>query len=422
MSILMKDSEEKWIGDIPRSWKVKRIKDDLESLNPIRIPLSSADRGLMDKKIYDYYGASGVIDKVENFLFDGTYLLIAEDGANLITRSKPLAFLAHGKFWVNNHAHILKPYFGDIRYYTYQLELIDYSLSVTGAAQPKLTQENLGRIKIVRAPYNEQKLIADFLDKQTLNIDSVIKTKEQQLINLEKLKKSIIHKAVTKGLDNSVEMRDSEIEWIGDIPKHWKIDRIKDLSKRITGGGTPKSSVFEYWDEGKVIWVTPTDFQDYENSKYINDSRRKITEKGLSSCSAELLPKNTLIMSSRASIGIPKLTSIPLSTNQGFISFIESDKLLNGYLYYCIESYLGKYYLTIANGTTFKEISPTLAKQENIPLPPKDEQEKLVEYLDIEVEKINTLKKNVSQQIEKLKEYKKSLIYEYVTGKKQVKE
>ncbi len=101
------------------------------------IPLAAIDRADVEK-IYPYYGASGVIDYVDNYIFSETLILVAEDGANLLSRSTPLAFLAKGKYWVNNHAHILKPIDGDIRYWVAALQIFDYMPLVTGAAQPKL--------------------------------------------------------------------------------------------------------------------------------------------------------------------------------------------------------------------------------------------------------------------------------------------
>ncbi len=90
----------------------------------------------MVEKVYDYYGASGIIDQVEEFIFDEPLLLIAEDGANLLSRSSTLAFIASGQYWVNNHAHIIKPHTGDLRFWAYMLESYDYTIYVTGAAQP----------------------------------------------------------------------------------------------------------------------------------------------------------------------------------------------------------------------------------------------------------------------------------------------
>ncbi|MGQ3686088.1 MAG: restriction endonuclease subunit S, partial [Candidatus Loosdrechtia sp.] len=145
----------------------------------------------------EYYGASGVIDKVEDYLFNGSYILIAEDGANLLARNSPLAFLATGKFWVNNHAHILKPRFGNIHYFVYLLESLDYSLYVTGAAQPKLTKENLGKYKIIVPPRTEQNVVTDYLDAKTAEISELIQNIMNQITVLLEYRKSLIHECVT---------------------------------------------------------------------------------------------------------------------------------------------------------------------------------------------------------------------------------
>ena len=121
----MKPSGVEWIGEIPKHWTISKVKHEFESLDNLRIPLNSETRGNMKLKIYDYYGASGVIDKVENCIFDEPLILIGEDGANLYLRSTPLAFKATGKYWVNNHAHVLRPKHGNIDYLTNMLESLD---------------------------------------------------------------------------------------------------------------------------------------------------------------------------------------------------------------------------------------------------------------------------------------------------------
>jgi len=194
----MQKTDVEWLSTVPKHWRVVRVKDVLEFQNTIRVPLSAAERGLMTTKTYNYYGASGVIDKVDDYLFDGTYILIAEDGANLLTRSKPLAFLASGKFWVNNHAHILKPRWrGDNTFFVSLLEAQDYSLFVTGAAQPKLTMENLGRYKIVVPPLAEQQAIAVFIHKKNTEFNTLSSQIERQISTLTAYRKSLIHECVT---------------------------------------------------------------------------------------------------------------------------------------------------------------------------------------------------------------------------------
>ncbi|MBI4597188.1 MAG: restriction endonuclease subunit S [Candidatus Omnitrophica bacterium] len=197
-SVSMLRTDVDWIPEMPQHWRLVRVKDAMDFFNTVRVPLSAAERGVMTKKTYDYYGASGVIDKVEAYLFDGTYILIAEDGANLLTRSKPLAFLATGQFWVNNHAHILKPRWGgDDTFFMNLLESQDFSLFVTGAAQPKLTMENLGRFKLAVPRVAEQKEIAAFIREKDAEFRPLFAQIERQIETLVAYRKSLIHECVT---------------------------------------------------------------------------------------------------------------------------------------------------------------------------------------------------------------------------------
>ena len=197
-SVKTQRTDVEWIPEMPQHWRLVRVKDVMEFYNTVRVPLSAAERGVMTEKTYDYYGASGVIDKVETYLFDGTYILIAEDGANLLTRSKPLAFLATGKFWVNNHAHILKPRGGgDDTFFVTLLESQDFSLFVTGAAQPKLTMENLGRFKLAVPRVAEQKEIAAFIRGKDAEFRPLFAQIERQIATLTTYRRSLIHECVT---------------------------------------------------------------------------------------------------------------------------------------------------------------------------------------------------------------------------------
>ncbi len=141
---------------IPDSWEWARLGSIVINRDSERIPLSKEQRmGVL--KIYDYYGASGIIDKVENFIFEDPLLLIGEDGANLITRSKPIAFIARGKYWVNNHAHVLEPLAGIIiDYLELFINAIPLNSYVTGTAQPKMNQKKMNTIFVCVPPIEEQ--------------------------------------------------------------------------------------------------------------------------------------------------------------------------------------------------------------------------------------------------------------------------
>ncbi|MDH4185538.1 MAG: restriction endonuclease subunit S [Nitrospira sp.] len=197
-SVKTQPTDVEWIPEMPQHWRLVRVKDVMEFFNTVRVPLSAAERGVMTERTYDYYGASGVIDRVESYLFDGTYILVAEDGANLLTRSKPLAFLATGQFWVNNHAHILKPRWGgDETFFVNLLESRDFSLFVTGAAQPKLTMENLGHFKLAVPRVAEQREIASFIREQDAEFRLLFGQIERQIETLVAYRKSLIHECVT---------------------------------------------------------------------------------------------------------------------------------------------------------------------------------------------------------------------------------
>ncbi len=144
-------------------WKTCTLQDAVEFLDVQRIPLESADRANRQGK-YPYYGASGIIDYVDDYIFDEPLLLLGEDGANILNRSTPLCFIATGKYWVNNHAHVMRPKNGnDIKFLCELLESFDYTRYNTGTAQPKLNQEKCRSIELCLPVYEEQHHIATFL-------------------------------------------------------------------------------------------------------------------------------------------------------------------------------------------------------------------------------------------------------------------
>ena len=150
-------------------WRTVTLGEVTESFNRLRVPVKESDRR---PGPYPYYGASGVVDHVEGYLFDGEYLLVSEDGENLQSRKTPVAFIATGKFWVNNHAHILRGTAGAAtRFLCYQLENSDISGFLTGSAQPKLTKDNLGRIAVLLPPRSEQDAIVEVLGSLEAKID-----------------------------------------------------------------------------------------------------------------------------------------------------------------------------------------------------------------------------------------------------------
>lgn len=207
----MKPSGIDWLGDVPGHWEVKRLKYLFKNLNSHRIPLEAEDRSYREK-IYPYYGASGIIDAVDQYIFDEPLILVAEDGANLLSRSTPLAFIATGKYWVNNHAHILRPRLGPIRYWECALQSFDFTPLVSGSAQPKLTIGELSEVWLPVPPVAEQEQITEFIERicgGPHGLDALTTTTETAIARLTEYRQALISAAVTGKIKVTPESNDA---------------------------------------------------------------------------------------------------------------------------------------------------------------------------------------------------------------------
>jgi type I restriction enzyme S subunit len=200
-NVTMKDSGVEWLGEVPEHWEISPIKFVLENKDYKRIPLSAEERGNRSGD-YRYYGASGVIDYIDDYIFDEPNVLVGEDGANLVNRNTPLAFPAYGKYWVNNHAHILHPQDSLADYWAELIEIIDISPLVSGSAQPKLTAEALKNLKIsFPLDLEERKAIDIFIKHQKVKFDFLISKATNQIELLKERRTAIISSAVTGKID-----------------------------------------------------------------------------------------------------------------------------------------------------------------------------------------------------------------------------
>lgn len=199
-SVERNDSAVSWFPDLPSHWRFMRSAHIFNNLDSRRIPLSAEQRGDL-AKVYPYYGASGIIDAVDDYLFDGDTILVGEDGANLVMQSTPIAFKATGKYWVNNHAHILTPRFGDFDYWIHALNEVPYEVFVTGSAQPKLTSAVLGNIRLPVPPAEEQAEIAGRIDTMGARVNAAIEPVRDSIERLKEFRSALITAAVTGQID-----------------------------------------------------------------------------------------------------------------------------------------------------------------------------------------------------------------------------
>ena len=178
---------------------------------------------------------------------------------------------------------------------------------------------------------------------------------------------------------------DNEIPF--EIPDSWAFVRLKHIGT-VVGGGTPKTNTPSYWD-GKIPWLTPADLSGYA-AMYISSGQRKITEDGLKTSSAHLMPQGTVLYSSRAPIGYVAISANPITTNQGFKSVVPYNFSMSEYLYYCLKVRTPDIEQR-ATGTTFKEISGSAMAETIVPLPPLAEQQRIVDRLHTAISKFGIL-------------------------------
>jgi len=345
-------------------WRERTLGELTDNFDGVRVPVKEADRRTGP---HPYYGASGIVDHVDGFLFDGEYLLIAEDGENLRTRTTPVAFLARGKFWVNNHAHVVRGNDeADTRFLMYSLAATDISGYLTGSTMPKLTQGNMNRIPLLAPPLPEQRAIAHILG----TLDDKIELNRRMSETLEQQARALFKswfvdfdpvRAKAEGRDSGLpkpladlfpeRLVDSEL---GEIPQGWVVKPIGDLAE-VVGGSTPKTERPEYWDGGTHHWVTPKDLSGL-SMPVLLDTERKITDAGLAQVSSGLLPKGTVLLSSRAPIGYLAITEVPVAVNQGFIAMKPRPGTSNLFLLRWASAAHDEI-VSHANGSTFLEIS-----------------------------------------------------------------
>jgi type I restriction enzyme S subunit len=435
--------------ELPASWTWTRFGDVSINRDGERIPVSSSDRESR-AKIYDYYGASGVIDKIDGYLFEKTLLLIGEDGANLINRSTPIAFLAHGKYWVNNHAHVIDATHHQLLDY---LALFINSISlrpyVTGTAQPKMNQAKLNSILVAVPPLAEQSRIVTRVEElmqvcDALEASGQLEAQQHaQLVNtllgtltqsetpealadnwqriathfdvlldrpeaVDALEQTILQLAV-RGLlvpqdptdepasvllqkirtekDHLIAQgkikRDKPLPPITDeekpfeLPQGWEWVTIDTLAS-VGTGTTPSRDNTAFFDDGAIPWVTSGE----TGQPFIRQTEQHVTEAALAQTSLTIYPVGTLVVAMYGqgkTRGQVSELCIPATTNQACaaIVLVESSTAHKDYVKLVFEKSYDEIRELSAGGAQ-PNLNVGKVKATLIPLPPLDEQNRIV--------------------------------------------
>lgn len=437
MTEQMKPSGIERIGDIPHDWEISKIKYNV--LIPVTdgphetpvfveegIPFYSVDGIQNDHLVYEpcryisYADANRYDAKAKPTYGDILMGKAASVGKIAIIDQhvrlqvwSPLAIIRTDEEKVHNQY---------LRYYLLSDPAqVEIDLKSTTNTQKNIAMEDIENLIITKPSIEEQKAITFFLNTQCAKIDGIIADIEKQIETLQKYKKSLITETVTKGLDKSVPMKNSGIEWIGEIPKHWGVNKTRYLAN-LCSGATPSKDVYSYW-EGDIPWISS---QEVKND-IIADTSLHISEEAVRSCSTKLMPAGTLVMVVRSGIlqhTIPvSLLGVPATINQDIKAFVFKPEMIPAFYKYYIQGENDALLnVLIKDKTTVESIDNNLLLSLRVMVPPIQEQKEIVSYLDKKCDKINSIITDKQAQLDAIIQHKKSLIYEYVTGKKRVTE
>lgn len=308
-----------------------------------------------------------------------------------------------------------------LRYYSYLLRFLalnGYIISLAKGIRERSTEFRYKEVKelwLPLFPFVEQERIASFLDRETAKIDALIAKKEQMIELLQEKRTAFISHVVTKGLDPSVPMKDSGVEWLGEIPANWEVYATKRVALRIQTGCTPPTSEIGYYEDGSIPWFGPGSFG---VELELEEPVRLISSSALEAGVARLFSAgSTMIVTIGATIGKVGYIKSEASSNQQITAVtFDASKLLDKFAAYQLKR-LEPVLRGIAASTTL----PIMDQQEvgylPLALPPKVEQKTIVRFIDMETQKIDVLVAKIEEAIEKLKEYRTALISSAVTGK-----
>ena len=411
----MKDSGIEWIGEVPEDWGITKLKYicRMQSGNNLTsLEISSENDG---GKIFPVYGGNGQRGYYSDFTNEGNYCLVGRQGA--------LAGNVHfvsGKFWATDHAIVVYEHTHTYsKYLCYLLKAMNLNqYAFETSAQPGLSVEKILQLEMIHCPKGEQTQIADFLDKKVAQLDKIKSLLEEQIKTLEDYRKSLIYETVTKGLDKTVPLKDSGVDWIGQIPEGWGVGKLKyyfdvQLGKMLQPSAINGNDIeIDYlrainvqWDNISVdnlskMWCNPSEVSKYEimNGDLLVCEGGEVGRCGI----VEYLSDRAIIQNAVHRIRSAERANV---------------RFLNYYIQHTTKS---KWFDILCNKATIAHLTSEKLLNTLVVLPSISEQIQIADFLDKKTEQINQMIAIKKEQIENINKQRQTLIYDYVTGKRRV--
>jgi type I restriction enzyme S subunit len=415
-----KDSGIEYLGNIPAHWNVSRIAELTAVVNgyPFDSEQFVRGEGTPLVRIRDLNAVETEVNYVgpviENAWIETGDIIVGMDGDFNVARWRGQRAL------LNQRLCCLRPRSGvDPGFVAY---LLPFPLQVINDLTYSTTVKHLSsgdirKIRLGAPPPSEQCAIAVFLDRETARIDALMAKKERLVELLNEKRSALVTRAITKGLNPNVPMENSRVEWVGEIPEHWLVNRTK-FAARLRSGHTPSRQHPEYWEDCTIPWFGLADVWQIRDGRteYVSETAEKISELGLANSAARLLPRGTVMLSRTASVGFSAIMAVEMATTQDFVNWVAGPTLRPEYLLYVFRA-MQQEFRRLTMGSTHQTIYMPDVAQFSTPIPPIPEQEKIVAWIREQLGRVDTLAAKIHDAINRLRELRTALISAAVTGK-----
>lgn len=396
----------------------KRIRHLFECCDGRRIPLNAEQRSLRQGEV-PYWGANSIVDYVDEALFDEELVLLGEDGAPFFDRDRPKAFRITGPAWPNNHIHVLRPFaHANARFMAYALNSIDYSPYIDGSTRDKLTQSAMNDISLPFPLPTDQRRIANFLDEKTARIDALIAEKEALLASLSEHQYSYSSQLMCRGLRSGAKLQATSFPEIGEIPAHWAVKRLKFL-------GEVRSGIAKGKDHGEkrtvqLPYLRVANVQD----GYVDLAEVLLIEVGAHEVERFLLKAGDVLMNEggdndKLGRGTVWRGQIDPCVHQNHVFAV---RLFNTELADWVARFTSTdaartyFFLRSKQSTNLASINQSNVRELPVPMPPDEERKAILDEVRRSAEATEQLSAHVQEHIDRLREYRSSLISAAVTG------
>lgn len=430
MARKMKDSGIEWIGEIPEGW---------ETINPKALFTQRKDRASKGERQLTSSQQYGILYQDEYMELTGSKVVTVEKDFDILKHVEAGDFVISMRSFqggleystksgaISSAYVMLVPNLELVypRFYRWLLKssvYIDALQRTTNMVRDgqAMRYSNFSQVRLFTLPLDEQKSRADFLDLECSSIDKILFKTRSSIEEYKKLKQAVITQAVTKGVRGEREMKDSGVEWAGLVPHHWGVAKIGSIGQTSSGATPLRSKEASFFDDAAIRWVRTLDL----NDGLVYDSSEKITELALASSACSIMPKGTVCVAmygGAGTIGKCGLLMSDCATNQAVCSIVCNREIVSPIFLLMQLLALKSYWMKYAVGTRKDpNISQDVVARMKILIPPLDEQKEITDYLDAKCAEIDKLIAKKEQLVKELESYKKSLIYEVVTGKREV--